>query len=559
MCLLVPEGIIRETEYIVDSNALFKNVNVISIPFTDLLEQNCDCVNCGSIQQSLESSECFYRALLIHGSECPPIIKSPECKGILHTHGMESLYELMLSVRELEEHKDEFIISSGWLEKLLLHAENDELEKERIRKYIEISYTSILYLETGFYEGSSSNIEKLSEITGKPFRTLLVDIDLIKMRLENIVHEHDCISKTESLKESNERNASSSMSIEIIKELAELNTEKDVVEKITQLYYVLFAPEKVSYISLKNGVVQSQISTNSDIDTDRNRELLETDKKYLIYDNLDGFILKINDKTEVMGIIEVQKVSYPQNITEYLNTAILISKASSLVVSNIRRYEELMESQKQQHDLTDTLKVMIKILRHDIANNLNVEINGIELYNLRKEERFLEMAQQSAYRSVETIRNIKDMEEHLFSDEQGLLPYHVHNIIESTCAHFDILSNIEGNALIMADSAFPSTIENIVRNAQIHGKADNVQIIIEDNKANCIINIKDNGVGIPEKIKTQIFDEGFKYGDSGNTGLGLYIVKKTIERYQGTIYVKDNEPKGATFVIELPSIQLYKM
>lgn len=274
----------------------------------------------------------------------------------------------------------------------------------------------------------------------------------------------------------------------------------------------------------------------------------------MVSDNKDGFILKIDDKNEVMGVIKISKVSYPQNIAEYLNTALTIAKASSLVVSNIRRYEEILESKKQEHDLTDTLKVMNKILRHDIANNLSVEINGIELYNLKKEECFLKMVQDSAYGSVETIKNIKDMEKHLFSDEQGLLPYHVHNMIENTCAHFDILSNIEGNTLIMADSAFPSTIENIVRNAQIHGKADDIQIIIEDNKTNCIINIKDNGVGIPEEIKTHIFDEGFKYGDSGNTGLGLYIVKKTIERYRGTISVKNNESKGMTFVIELPSI-----
>ncbi len=554
MCLLVPEGIIREVEYIAGNNDLFKNVNVIGVPYTDLLEQKCDYVNCGLIQQALESSECFYKALLIHGSECPDIIKSPECKGTLYTHGMENLYELMLSSRELEEYNSEFIISSGWLDKILSQVENDELGIERIRKCIDSSCSSILHLETGFYEGSSKNLEKFSEAVGKPFRTMHVDVDFMGLSLENIVLEHDCVSKTRKLKEATEKMASFSMSIEIIKELVELKDEKEVAEKITQMYNVLFAPEKVSYISLDDGLVQSEFSTSSDPDNELNRDFLKTDKKYLISENRDGFLLKIKNQADVMATVEVKGFSYPGDINEYLNTALIIANASSLVVSNIRRYQEILESRKRQQDLADTLKVVNKILRHDIANNLNVEINAIELYNLKNDAKFLEMAQSSAHRSVETIRNMKDIESQFLLDSQDLLPYHVHDLIKGACMHFDIKSSIEGNALIMADNALPSVIENIIRNAQVHGKADSIHVTIDDDQINCKICIMDNGVGIPDKIKAYIFGEGFKYGGTGNTGLGLYIVKKTIERYNGTVSVSDNIPKGASFVIELPSI-----
>ncbi|UGV39869.1 HAMP domain-containing histidine kinase [Methanococcoides orientis] len=554
MCLLVPEGIIREVKYVAGNNDLFKNVNVIGVPYTDLLEQKCDCVNCGLIQQALESSECFYKALLIHGSECPDIIRSPECKGTLHTHGMENLYELMLSSRELEEYNSEFIISSGWLDKILSQVENDELGMERIRKCIDSSYSSILHLETGFYEGSSKNLEKFSEVVGKPFRTMHVDVDFMGLSLENIVLEHDCVSKTRKLKEATEKMASCSMSIEIIKELVELKDEKEVAEKISQMYNVLFSPEKVSYISVDDGLVQSEFSISSDPDNELNRDFLESDEKYLLSESRDGFLLKIKNQAEVMGTVEVKGFSYPGNINEYLNTALIIANASSLVVSNIRRYQEILESRKRQQDLADTLKVVNKILRHDVANNLNVEINAIELYNLKNDAKFLEMAQSSAHRSVETIRNMKDIESQFLLDSQDLLPYHVHDLIKVACRHFDIKSSIEGNALIMADNALPSVIENIIRNAQVHGKADSIHVTIDDDQTNCKIRIMDNGVGIPDEIKAYIFGEGFKYGDTGNTGLGLYIVKKTIERYNGTIYVSDNIPKGASFIIELPSI-----
>ena len=61
-------------------------------------------------------------------------------------------------------------------------------------------------------------------------------------------------------------------------------------------------------------------------------------------------------------------------------------------------------------------------------------------------------------------------------------------------------------------------------------------------------------MGIPEEIKNKIFDEGFYHGVSGHTGIGLHIVKKTIERYGGHIYADDNKPKGAVFVISLRKV-----
>lgn len=61
----------------------------------------------------------------------------------------------------------------------------------------------------------------------------------------------------------------------------------------------------------------------------------------------------------------------------------------------------------------------------------------------------------------------------------------------------------------------------------------------------------DNGTGIPDKIKDKVFNEGFFHGQTGNTGIGLHIVRKTIERYGGSISVEDNEPSGTIFKINL--------
>jgi signal transduction histidine kinase len=71
---------------------------------------------------------------------------------------------------------------------------------------------------------------------------------------------------------------------------------------------------------------------------------------------------------------------------------------------------------------------------------------------------------------------------------------------------------------------------------------------------NCAIAIEDNGLGIEEQYLDKIFDMYFRAHTSlKGTGLGLYIVKDTIERLGGSIKVESVPGKGTTFFIELPN------
>ena len=85
----------------------------------------------------------------------------------------------------------------------------------------------------------------------------------------------------------------------------------------------------------------------------------------------------------------------------------------------------------------------------------------------------------------------------------------------------------------------------------MHGKTDKIDIVNKKINGKCEVRIADYGKGIPDEIKDKLFDEGFFYGDAGHTGLGLYIVKKVVERYGGEVYVEDNKPRGAVFVVRL--------
>ncbi|MBC7487423.1 MAG: hypothetical protein H7282_11795, partial [Cytophagaceae bacterium] len=60
----------------------------------------------------------------------------------------------------------------------------------------------------------------------------------------------------------------------------------------------------------------------------------------------------------------------------------------------------------------------------------------------------------------------------------------------------------------------------------------------------------DNGVGISKESQKYIFDMFFKANENANgTGLGLYIVKTTVEKLQGSILLESEPGKGSTFTI----------
>ena len=66
-----------------------------------------------------------------------------------------------------------------------------------------------------------------------------------------------------------------------------------------------------------------------------------------------------------------------------------------------------------------------------------------------------------------------------------------------------------------------------------------------------IIEVADTGCGIPPSLKTKIFDPYFSTKQAG-TGLGLAIVNTIVSDHNGFIRVRDNHPKGACFIIQLP-------
>jgi signal transduction histidine kinase len=69
--------------------------------------------------------------------------------------------------------------------------------------------------------------------------------------------------------------------------------------------------------------------------------------------------------------------------------------------------------------------------------------------------------------------------------------------------------------------------------------------------------VSDNGRGIHPEHIDNVFEMFYRATeDSQGSGLGLYIVKETVEKLQGTIYVRSTAREGTTFTLEIPNLGL---
>ena len=102
-------------------------------------------------------------------------------------------------------------------------------------------------------------------------------------------------------------------------------------------------------------------------------------------------------------------------------------------------------------------------------------------------------------------------------------------------------------------------VYNLVVNAiKYTPEGGHVAVRVNLEGSDCIIEVEDDGPGIPDSEKPKVFERFYRLDDSrardtGGTGLGLAITKEAVLLHKGSIEVLDAEPNGSIFRITVPS------
>jgi signal transduction histidine kinase len=122
-----------------------------------------------------------------------------------------------------------------------------------------------------------------------------------------------------------------------------------------------------------------------------------------------------------------------------------------------------------------------------------------------------------------------------------------------------VILAVKSDAVIMADPTDMEIIfNNLVSNSvKYNKKGGKVEVIIDEDGNDVIIIFSDTGIGIKEEDRENLFAEfvrikNEKTKNISGSGLGLSIVKKVVELYNGTISVDSIPDVGTTFTVRLP-------
>lgn len=95
-------------------------------------------------------------------------------------------------------------------------------------------------------------------------------------------------------------------------------------------------------------------------------------------------------------------------------------------------------------------------------------------------------------------------------------------------------------------------ISNAIRYQNLEAKEPFVEIRAKKSGSKTIINVADNGIGISEEHTPKIFDMFYRVSNASvGSGLGLYIVKESIEKLHGHIELKSEKLIGSNFTVTL--------
>lgn len=217
-----------------------------------------------------------------------------------------------------------------------------------------------------------------------------------------------------------------------------------------------------------------------------------------------------------------------------------------------------------------TWREVAKKLTHEIKNPLTPIVLSAERIRRRllpkatgDDNEILDETTSVIIKSVDDIKGIVNELTKLTHSSQSMTLEDINSVLEETISIYkhlyqNIVFKFEHSEIPMFrmdKDGIKRAIINLISNSAkaINDKEGiiNITTKYDSDKGIGIIVVEDNGIGVADEDKGRVFDPYFTK-DKDGMGLGLAIVHSIILEHHGRIYVEDNVPEGAKFIIELP-------
>jgi len=258
----------------------------------------------------------------------------------------------------------------------------------------------------------------------------------------------------------------------------------------------------------------------------------------------------------------------------------LIDTIDRLLVANEHRE---LQARLAQTDRLTSLGTLAAGVAHEINNplayillNLGFLSNELpKLITLPETDRTREalLALEHARSGAERIRDIVfGLKTFSRPENENLSPLDVTQVLDATLAI--VANEIRHRARLVKDFALvPPVVANHARLGQVflnlvvnaiqalpegRTESNEVRLVVRSpDPAHVVIEVHDNGVGIPAQLHGRIFEPFFTTKPVGiGTGLGLAICHGIVTSLGGTLTFESEEGKGSVFRVELPAASI---
>lgn len=137
------------------------------------------------------------------------------------------------------------------------------------------------------------------------------------------------------------------LALDLLTKITQVDTEGEAVEKILELFTVLFAPNRLLYFSLRDAQNAQVNSSSLSVEDDAILKNLVANltKKYAWTASGKGFMIKISHKGSPLGAMVVDDIGFPEYKEHYLNLSMSIADVCGLAIENARRYQQIRDSE----------------------------------------------------------------------------------------------------------------------------------------------------------------------------------------------------------------------
>ena len=234
---------------------------------------------------------------------------------------------------------------------------------------------------------------------------------------------------------------------------------------------------------------------------------------------------------------------------------------------------------RKQNDQLIKINKELDSFVYSVSHNLRAPLmsvlgllNLVQLENMRGGERledYFRMMQHSIHKLDETLKDILDYSRNARSELQ-ITDVEVKTVIEDSFNRMRYMEGSESVAMhidVPGDLRFPTDprrlsviINNLLSNAikyRDDGKSEKVvRVSAGVHGSQLEMRFSDNGIGIRPEYRDRVFEMFYRATErSEGAGLGLYIVRETVEKLRGNISLDSEPGAGTTFTVVLPNLR----